>query len=534
MKWNVACYIRLSREDGDCIESESITNQRRILSEFVDRNLEFNNYKFYVDENVTGTKFDREQFNCLLKDIEKGSINCIIVKDLSRFGRNYIDAGILLEDFFPKNNVRFISILDGLDTYTDEDETTGLLVRIKNLMHDNNSREISKKVRTTNSMMRKQGKHISHAIYGYKKDPSNKYKLVIDTQVSQVVNWIFEWYANGMGVIRIAQKLNSMGIACCSEYKLTGNLYSEDELKAWKPSTIRLMLCNYSYVGCVHQGMTTTRNYKDRRKIYLDKEDHDIVENMHDAIIEKELFDTVQKMLNSHLKTRTAEHRETVYLFSGFLRCNGCGSCLVRCPTHLKGKEYVYYRCRKFKQGKKGCDSPAAIRHDHLYKAVVEAVMGHIQSCCDLNSRLKRLQSGPKRQTESFELKERVSKAQSYILRQGKLKCTAYEDWKLGTISKEDYLAIKNEIDERTQKKKDYINLIQNRIDFYSGLSDLYWLDSILKYRHITDLSREAIISLVKVIRVGQNQTVNVEFNDRSQIEKINHYLNDSVQKNEH
>lgn len=164
MKWNIACYIRLSREDGDNFESDSIINQRKIIAEYAKNNFEFHDYRFYIDENVTGTKFDRDQFNRLLKDVENERINCIIVKDLSRFGRNYIDAGMLLEEFFPKHNVRFISILDGLDTYFDEDQTTGLMVRVKNLMHDNNSREISKKVRASHKLMRNQGKHITHRL----------------------------------------------------------------------------------------------------------------------------------------------------------------------------------------------------------------------------------------------------------------------------------------------------------------------------------------------------------------------------------
>lgn len=196
--WNIACYIRLSREDGDLFESDSITNQRKLLTNYVEQNFEFDEYRFYVDENVTGTKFDREQFNQLLNDIKKGEINCIIVKDLSRFGRNYIDAGMFLEDFFPRHNVRFISILDGLDTNANTDDTTSLMVRIKNLMHDNNSREISKKVRASHALMREQGKHISRATYGYKKDPSNKHKVIVDTKVKHIVEWMFEWYASGM------------------------------------------------------------------------------------------------------------------------------------------------------------------------------------------------------------------------------------------------------------------------------------------------------------------------------------------------
>lgn len=529
MTWKIACYIRLSREDGDSIESDSITNQRKLLTSFVDKNFELNDYEFYVDENVTGTKFDREQFNRLLKDIEKGDINCIIVKDLSRFGRNYIDAGILLEDFFPRHNVRFISILDGLDTYTDEDDTTNLMIRIKNLMHDNNSREISRKVRASHALMRNQGKHITHAIYGYKKDPNDKYKLVVDTQVSHVVQWIFQWYASGMGVIRIAQKLNEMEIASCLEYKLIGHVNSQDSSKAWKPNTIRRMLCNHTYIGCVHQGMRTTRNYKDRKTIYLNKDEHIIIENMHEGIIDRQLFDSVQRILERHLKTRTAGHREKVYIFSGFLRCKDCGSGLVRCPTHLNGKEYVYYRCRRYRLKKNNCTHSGSIRHDVVYQAISQAVLKHVDCCRELKSQLLLWQSRSTLESESvMRLKKQIYEANEYIEHQSKLKCTAYEDWKLGTISKEDYITLKGVIDQRVLEKKKVLDNVKSQVDFYSDFcfrGGASWLDDIIQYSDFSKLSREAVLFLIKAIRVRQDQSVDVEFNHCSDIERLKTFL---------
>ncbi len=529
LEWKIACYIRLSREDGDCFESDSIINQRKLLSDFADKNFGAYNHEFYVDENVTGTKFDREQFNRMLKDIENNKINCIIVKDLSRFGRNYIDAGMLLEDFFPRHKVRFISVLDGLDTFTDADETTSLMVRIKNLMHDNNSREISRKVRASHDMMRRQGMHITHAIYGYKKDPANKYKLIPDDKVAYIVRQIFSWYHEGMGVTRIAQKLNNMNIASCSEYRLTGQLNSMDSTKMWRPTTIRKMLCNYSYVGCVHQGMQTTRSYKDRKVIYLDIDKHIIVENMHEPIIDRKLFDAVQRMINSRIKTRTANCRDHVYVFSGLLKCDNCGSGMLRCPTHVKGKDYVYYRCRKYEHGHKGCACPAVIKYEHLYEAVMRAVLRHITDCHDIQSRLQRLRSNV---TNLSNLNEQLAEAKAYLIHQGELKCSAYEDWKLGVISKEDFLAIKLEIDTRMQKKQSEIDQMQSRINFLNGLNNLGWLDDITHYNPINGITREAALTLIHLVRIGRKQSVSVEFNHASEIDIIRRYLNAAEKSN--
>lgn len=523
MKWNIACYIRISREDGDNFENDSIINQRKMLTQYVDQNFEESDYEFYIDENVTGTKFDRDQFNRMLENIQKGIINCIIVKDLSRFGRNYIYAGMLLEDFFPKHNVRFISILDNMDTFTDEDASTGLIVRIKNLMHDNNSREISRKVRASHALMRRQGKHISHAVYGYMKDPYDKYKLVVDTNVAHVIKWIFEWYADGIGVIRIAQKLNAMGIAPCAEYRRTRCINSTDETKTWRPTTLRKMLCNYTYVGCVHQGMRTTRNYKDRKTIYLDINDHIIVENMHEPIIDRTLFEAVQKILNSHIKARTANHREYVYLFCGLLRCESCGSGLSRYPTRRNGKEYVYYRCRRYSQGHKGCAHPASIRHDHVYHAVMHAVQRHIESCIALKHDL--LHSDADINADVFEYKERISQAKAYMENQGALKCAAYEDWKLGVISKDDYLMIRREVDCRTQKQKEEIKRMQNRIDFCFGLMDTGFIDEIISCRINDKLTRNTTVKLIHSISIKEKSIAVIEFNNSERIDALYQYL---------
>ena len=527
MKWNIACYVRLSREDGDLIESDSVTNQRKLLANYVEQHFELDEYKFYVDENVTGTKFDRKQFNKLLNDIKKKEINCIIVKDLSRFGRNYIDAGMFLEDFFPRHNVRFISILDGLDTYSDTDDTTSLMVRIKNLMHDNNSREISKKVRASHTLMRKQGKHIARTIYGYKKNPEDKYSLIVDRQVAHVVQWIFNWYANGMGMIRIAQKLNSMGIACCSEYRDSGNLRSSDDSKAWNPSTIIKMLRNHTYIGSVHQGMTTTRNYKDRKTINLDVNDHIIIENMHDAIIEKQLFNHVQYLLKSDLKTRTPKHRNKVYLFSGYLRCKECGNSMLRCPSRKNGKEYVYYRCRLYKLNKK-CNHSSSIKHEQVFRDASKHVMDHIRYCVNLRLQLNEVHKYIRKSASLSRLENKIKKAQAAIAFQKNLKCYAYEDWKMDNISKDDFLTLKSEIDRRIQSKADDIERSNHEVAYYASFNNnkIDWLDNIVQYKDALKLNRKIVTALIHKIFIDQDQLITVVFNNSEEIERLKEYIN--------
>ena len=295
--WNVALYVRLSREDGDKRESDSVVNQKKLLNYYIENHEEFLSSSFYIDENYTGTNFDRPGFKRMIKDVKGGNINCIIVKDLSRLAREYIGAGHYLENVLPKYNCRFISILDDVDTKTNPDSVTDLMVRIKSLLHDYNSQRISINVRATKDAQRREGKYITPlAPFGYKKDPDSKHKLIVDEIARPIIENIYDWYLSGMGYIRIAQKLNELGIATRSQYRKTGNLYNTMFSEySWRPNAIQKILTNKVYIGAVDQRRETTRNYKNRKRIKLDDKEHFIVYDMHEPIISKDKFDRVRK-----------------------------------------------------------------------------------------------------------------------------------------------------------------------------------------------------------------------------------------------
>lgn len=240
--WNTALYIRLSRMDGDNLESDSVVNQRRLLNDYIDEHEELLSVEEFIDDDWTGTNFERPAFQRMMQEIQKGNINCVIVKDLSRFGRNYIEAGKYLEHVLPSYNCRIISVIDELDSFKDTDAALGLMVRIKNLIHDQNSQEISKKVRETKNMLRREGKYISPPPFGYMRDPKDRYKLIVDVEAAVVVRKIFSMYLSGMGTIRIAQKLNELGIVTRADYQKTGSIYksnlSDINDYCWRPKVI--------------------------------------------------------------------------------------------------------------------------------------------------------------------------------------------------------------------------------------------------------------------------------------------------------
>ncbi len=260
--WSVALYIRLSQEDNDTgvdkQESNSVTSQKTLLNEFVEEHNDLIVYDTYIDDGFTGTDFNRPSFQRLLKDMKIGNINCVIVKDLSRLGRNYIEVGNYIEQVFPLFNIRFIAINDFVDSFKNPTSTNTILVPFKNLINDEYARDTSTKIRTSLNGKKKKGEFIgAFPPYGYIKEPKDKHKLVIDEVAANVVRKIFDWYVNlGLGKIAICHRLNELGILNPTGHKKLdlGQNYNNygihDDTYTWTPSTIRNILNNEVY--CRH------------------------------------------------------------------------------------------------------------------------------------------------------------------------------------------------------------------------------------------------------------------------------------------
>ena len=287
--FNVAVYIRLSREDGDKEESDSVGNQRKLLTDYVAKKEDFILYDTYIDDGYSGTNFNRPSFQRMIADIQDGKVNCVVVKDLSRFGRDYIDTGRYLERYFPDLGVRFISVTDSIDSMK---QAYDMLLPIKNIFNEQYARDISKKIQATVKSKQKAGEFIgAFTSYGYKKSPVNKNKLVIDDYAASVVRRIFSLYIQGYGKQKIAKLLNAEGILCPAEYKkVNGENYKNcnrlESTTYWSYSTINSILHREMYVGNMVQGTKHQRMRSKQKK--KPKEDWIIVENTHEPIIDKE------------------------------------------------------------------------------------------------------------------------------------------------------------------------------------------------------------------------------------------------------
>ena len=321
-KWNVAAYLRLSSDDGDKAESNSIGNQRSIINQYIKQNKEFKNVEYYIDDGYSGTSFDRPDFKRMLSDIENKKIDCIIVKDLSRLGRNYIEVGNYIEQIFPNYGIRFIAINDNVDSYKDPKSVNNVIVPFKNLMNDEYARDISNKVRSVLDNKKAKGQFIgSFAPYGYVRDSKNKYKFVVDKEAAKVVKKIFNMALNGKSKKDIAIELNSLGISTPRVHKFESGTIKKCEIKEstkrWDSKKIDEILKNRTYTGDLVQGVRKKVSHKIHKNRRVDNDEWMIVPNHHKEIISIEEFNKVQELLYS--RNIRVNKKNTYDIFSGHL-----------------------------------------------------------------------------------------------------------------------------------------------------------------------------------------------------------------------
>ncbi len=525
-EFRAGLYIRLSREDGDKGTSDSILNQEKMLKNFVEEKDGITFGDCYIDEDYTGTNFNRPGFLRMIEDIKAGTINCVIIKDLSRLGRNFIESSRYIEDFFPQYNCRFISILDNADSYDNPAINTDLLLRLKNLIHDNNSQEISKKVRAVKDMQRREGKYISpYAPFGYVKDPKNSHKLIIDEKAAIIIRKIFNWYIDGIGMIRIAEKLNRLGVIRLSDYRKSVNEEYNyiNQSKGWYPSVIRKILTNKTYIGAIDQKRVTTRNYKDRKTIYLKEEDHIIVYDTHEPIIEEHIFYTVQDILKRRGK-RTSPNKQNVYLFSGYMRCADCGYSMIRNDSLVKGKRYVYYKCRSYNQrGKSVCPESHSIREELIYVAVKHQINAQINNLLDIKRTIANYRRYQKENSMVPGITKSIEKNNKKITELHGLKHSLYTDFKKELLTEDEFIRMKDNYTKDIAKLEHDILLLKEELESEnSGESNKkQWIEEIIECGKIFTLDREIVTKLIDKIYVTAEKQIYVKFKYENMFDKL-------------
>lgn len=505
--YHAAIYVRLSKEDGavashEKTESNSIANQKSLIRDFLENKNDIEVVQEYVDDGFSGSNFERPAFQMMLEDIKKGKIDCVVTKDLSRFGREYIDSGMYIERLFPAMGVRFIAINDGIDSGEAKSQSDEIIIPFKNLINDAYCRDISIKIRSHLEIKRKQGDVITAFVpYGYKKNDKDKHKLEIDVYAANVVKDIFRMKLHGKSQDAIACELNSSGILPPAEYKAsTGSNYQTcfktKEKSEWTSVMVRRILTNEVYIGNLVQGKQTTPNHKVKKTIIKEKCEWIRIEKNHEPVITDRDFEVVQRLLA--MDTRTSPDREEVYPLSGVVTCGGCGIPMVRKTSKVGGKTYAYYLCATHKDSKQ-CSSHR-ISTDKLEEVVLELLQTHIDNMIDLKRILSFIGNVPFQQLDMKKLEERREKKQAEVDRCADLRGMLYEDMKDGIISKEDYKELHTAYEQR--KKSAEIAIHQIELEMEDVLNrkskGFVWLDYFTEHKNIEKLTREVVVSLIR------------------------------------
>lgn len=516
----VALYIRLSREDGDKEESDSVANQRKLLLDYIEDNEEFILKDIYIDDGYSGTNFNRPEFKRMIEAIGNAEVNCVIVKDLSRFGRDYIDTGRYLERFFPEMGVRFIAISDGIDSMR---QAYDMMLPIKNIFNEQYARDISKKIQATVKTKQHSGEFIgSFASYGYKKSPVDKNKLVIDEYPAGIVKRIFDMYISGIGKQKIARILTDEGVLCPSAYKqLNGERYRNSNYKEntyWTYSTINSILHKEIYIGNMVQG--TKHQSMRSRQNRVAKEDWIIVSNTHEPIIDQETWNKAQSLLKR--RTRQLDLVSNQNIFAGFIRCGDCDAAMARVSwSRADGTKTDSFYCGTYKRhGRKYC-TPHTLPLKVLEQIILDDLKKIIQSIDDLESLVEQRSVNQKRNTEG-KLQEQIDKADVELCKIRKWKQSLYEDYKEGMISKEDYITYREDYtNKESLLKKQIESMRQLQVADEENILESTWVSRLLQLRDVEELDRTIVVEMIDRILVYDNRRIRIIYNFSNDLEGL-------------
>ena len=415
--YHAAIYVRLSKEDGDIsssakLESNSISNQKALILDFLKDKKDIEVVSVRVDDGYSGSNFERPAFQAMLEDIRHGIVDCVVVKDLSRFGREYIDSGKYIERLFPALGVRFIAINDNYDSLKGKNQADEIIIPFKNLINDAYCRDISIKIRSNLEIKRKKGECVTPFVaFGYRKTKTDKHKLEIDPSAGGVVQDIFKMKLQGMSQDAIANRLNELGILSPFEYKISsGSRYEtgfrQKEQALWSSVTVRRILENEVYIGNLVQGKRTTPNHKVKQTYVKPEDDWIRIEKNHEPLVSDRDFEIVQRLLG--MDTRTSPDQKQVYLLSGIAVCADCGAPMTRKVSTVAGKKYAYYLCSTNKETKR-CSSHRIPEKD-LEDAVLVMLKQHIQNILHLKRVLEFIGTVPFQEINMKKLQDRLEK----------------------------------------------------------------------------------------------------------------------------
>jgi site-specific DNA recombinase len=501
---------------------ESIANQRTLLEAYAADHPELCIVDEFVDDGYSGSNFERPAFQNLFRELEQGTINCILVKDLSRFGRNYIEVGRYLERIFPVMRVRLIAVTDSYDSQSAWKTSDSIMVPMRNLLNDAYCRDISVKIKSQLAVKRKRGDFVgSFATYGYQKDPSNHTKLIVDELAAETVQDIFRWKISGMSNQGIADRLNVGKVPSPAARKLQSGAklslhFRKSDEPPWSAKAVDRILHNEVYIGKLVQGKTRRLDYRSKKKMNVPMRDWVIVDNTHGAIIPAEQFELVQRILET--ETRRPNDAETVALFAGFLYCGDCGSRLVRRSASYKGKRYIYYQCSGSKQNKGSC-TIHNLRDENLYNIVRNALQMQIQIVMEEAEFVESIRQAQQEPYRVRRIERQIRQLTAEKAHTQGIKEKLYGDYAEEILTREDFLNYNELYSKRIEEYDRKITELEaERQNLQTAPNAYPFLDAYRKYRKLEEITRPMVVELIEKIEVYEGNRVEITFRFQDEI----------------
>ncbi len=530
--YRVALYVRLSVLDSGKKDSDTVETQESLLRQFIEGKPCFSLVSVYVDNGETGVDFKRDGFGRMMEDVRRGRVDCIIVKDLSRFGRNYIEAGEYLEKVFPFLGIRFIAVNDGYDS-ADPAAADGLSLHLKNLVNDVYARDISAKISPALRGKQMRGEFIgTWAAYGYLKSEEDKHRIVVDRNTAPIVQDIFAWRLEGISYQKIARRLTGQGIPSPSQYRYMHGLVKDKKFAdtQWQTITVKRILSNEVYLGHMVQGRKRESLFEGQKQRYLPQEEWAIVRDTHEAIIDQKTFDGVQR-LNNRKKQEYLQRQDrfpgvesSENILKGLVYCGDCGTKLVRYRNVYESRRektrfHIWYNyiCPVHAADQSLCGF-GSVRETDLLDAVFEAVKVQTALAEEMEHSMGKqiAASGygsPVRQ-ERERLEAEIGGTEGELGRTRKHRESLYDDYADALMDERDYIYAQNRYKEKETALQERLAELKRSLRFIQEEepSTNPWLKNMLRFRGQTELTREMATALIEKVNVYSNTSIKIQF----------------------
>lgn len=537
--FSTAIYVRLSVENsGKDDDGDSIENQTGICREYVDARPYLNLYGIYSDNGEKGWKFDRPEFTRMMDDVKAGKVDCIVVKDLSRFGRDYIETGNYLEKIFPFLGVRFISITDSYDSFSCDDAESALMVPLKNMVNDVYAKDISRKIITSFRQRQEKGDFLpGNTPYGYIKSETRQFRYEVDEKVAPYIRMLFEWKAEGVSHAEMARRLNEMGAVTPSMRKVELGIWHAEKYRhtVWGGRTLTDILTNPVYTGALVYGRMPKSLYEGIRVHRAPKEEWRILEGMHEPIVSRELFDRVQEIFDEHRKTiaekysKNEKNREGIdNRFRGRIVCGDCGKNMrfLRVQAKYRKGMYGIYTCGGYIDSRRARCSRHYIRASEVEDAVYAVIREQLAQAADMEETMARMKggSGEKNRLDAF--RARISRLMQEISKTNARRQGLYEDYVSGMLDEGEYQYARKEYEDRAGRLNRELDEARKEKEQFQAVfsRDNRWLRKIRMADGAAELTDEIIGELVDEVRIFEDRRVEIVFKyteDRKKLETV-------------